>query len=57
MQDLASLLNNTTKLLLAPRITLKSSITKELSKGNMLSISGTEVNSNNMPSNNKALIS
>ena len=38
-----------------PRITLKSSIIKELSKGNALFISGTKVNSNNnMLSNNKA---
>jgi hypothetical protein len=38
-----------------PRITLKSNIIEELSKRNALSISGTEVNSNNnMPGNNKA---
>jgi hypothetical protein len=45
-----------TELLLAPRITLKSNITKELSKRNALSNSGTEV-SNNILGNNKALIS
>ena len=39
-----------------PRITLKSNIIKELSKGNALFISGIEVSSNNnMPSNDKAL--
>jgi TusA-related sulfurtransferase len=41
-----------------PRITLKSNIIKELSKGNTLFILGTEVSSNNnIPSNNKAPIS
>jgi hypothetical protein len=41
-----------------PRITLKSNIIEELSKGNALFILRTEVNSNNnMPSNNKALAS
>jgi hypothetical protein len=42
-----------------PRITLESSITEELSKGNALSISGTEAsnNNNNMPSNDKAPVS
>jgi hypothetical protein len=42
-----------------PRITLKSNIIKELSKGNALFISGTEAssNNNNMPGNNKALAS
>jgi hypothetical protein len=58
MQDLASLLSSFTKaLLLAPQITLKSSITKELSKRNTLFILGTEVSSNNIPGNNKALAS
>jgi hypothetical protein len=56
MQDLASLLSNTTELLLAPQITLKSNITKELSKRNALFNSRTEV-SNNMPGNDKALVS
>ena len=54
MQDLASLLSNTTKLSLIPRITLKSSIIKELSKKNALFNSGTEV-SDNILSNNKVL--
>jgi hypothetical protein len=55
MQDLASLLSNTTELSLTPRITLKSGIIKELSKRNTLFILGTKVgNNNNMPSNNKA---
>jgi hypothetical protein len=56
MQDLASLLNNITELLLTLQITLKSNITKELSKGNALFNSRTKVN-NNMPGNDKALIS
>jgi hypothetical protein len=54
MQDLASLLSNTTELSLTPRITLKSGIIKELSKRNTLFILGTKVGNNNMPSNNKA---
>jgi hypothetical protein len=55
MQDLASLLSNTTELSLTPRITLKSGIIKELSKRNTLFILRTKVgNNNNMPSNNKA---
>jgi hypothetical protein len=37
-----------------PRITLKSNIIKELSKGNTLFTLKTEVSSNNMPGNNKA---
>ena len=58
MQDLASLLSSITKLFLMPRITLKSNIIEELSRKNTLFISRTEVSSNNnIPGNNKALIS